>query len=125
MGAGDVVLDTACLSQLPSGGDSSPPDLAQWQQQLSRLDLTINHLLVTPWQQYAGKLTLASPDNNKSLQTLGYQGQQLSFAATLDEQQQLSLTQFSIAIPGMPQPFQLSGKIKIRCHWMSGQSKAH
>ncbi len=76
-------------------------------------DLTINHLLVTPWQQYAGKLTLTSPDNNKSLQTLGYQGQQLSFAVTLNEQQQLSLNQFSMAIPGMPQLFQLSGKIKI------------
>lgn len=113
LGAGDVVLETACLSQLPSGGDSSPLDLAQWQQQLSRFDLTINHLLVTPWQQYAGKLTLTSPDNNKSLQTLGYQGQQLSFAVTLNEQQQLSLNQFSMAIPGMPQLFQLSGKIKI------------
>lgn len=123
LAAGNVVVDTACLSQLPSGNESNSSDhslqnLAQWQQQLSHVDLNINNLLVTPWQQYAGKLALTSsarsqsPQNNVT-QELRYQGQQLSFAATLDEQQQLSLHQFSIAVPSLPQPVQLSGKIKI------------
>ncbi|AJJ64186.1 YdbH family protein [Yersinia aldovae] len=111
LGADKVALDTACLSQLPSSADSAPQDLAHWQQQLSRLDLNIGNLLITPWQQYAGKLTLSS--KGKLTQELRYQGQQLSFAATLDEQQQLNLHQFSIAVPGTPQPFQLRGKIKV------------
>lgn len=113
LGANQVALDTACLSQLPASGDSAAQDLANWQQQLSVLDLNIANLQITPWQQYAGKLTLTSPDPKKLLQELHYQGPQLSFAATLDEQQQLSLHQFSIAVPGTPQPFELSGKIKI------------
>lgn len=113
LGANQVALDTACLSQLPVSGDSAAQDLANWQQQLSVLDLNIANLQITPWQQYAGKLTLTSPDPKKLLQELHYQGPQLSFAATLDEQQQLSLHQFSIAVPGTPQPFELSGKIKI------------
>ncbi|MEY4476100.1 MAG: hypothetical protein RL248_1867 [Pseudomonadota bacterium] len=111
LGAVKVALDTACLSKLPSSKDSASQDLAYWQQQLSLLDLDIGNLLITPWQQYAGKLTLSSQD--KLTQELHYQGQQLSFAATLDEQQHFSLHQFSIAVPGLPQPLQLSGKIKI------------
>ncbi|EEQ11432.1 hypothetical protein ymoll0001_20020 [Yersinia mollaretii ATCC 43969] len=119
VGAGDVALDTACLSQLPASGESTPQNLAYWQQQLSVLSLDIAHLQITPWQQYAGKLTLTSSNTKgagpqtKFSQELRYQGQQLSFAATLDENQQLSLHQFSIAVPGTPQPFELSGKIKI------------
>ncbi|MBS0055823.1 YdbH family protein [Yersinia sp. Marseille-Q3913] len=117
--AGHVALDTACLSQLPSTGERAPQDLAYWQQQLSVLDLDIANLQITPWQQYAGKLTLTSSSQDSALpqqkfsQELRYQGQQLSFAATLDENQQLSLHQFSMAVPGTPQPFELSGKIKI------------
>lgn len=111
--ASNVALDTACLSKLPANGDSAPPNLAYWQQQMSVLDLDISNLQITPWQQYAGKLTLTSPDQHKLIQELRYQGPQLSFAATLDQDQQLSLHQFSIAVPGAPQPFELSGKIKI------------
>lgn len=111
--AGNVAVDTACLSKLPANGDSAPPNLAYWQQQMSVLDLNISNLQITPWQQYAGKLTLTSPDKHKLIQELRYQGSQLSFAATLDQDQQLSLHQFSIAVPGTPQPFELSGKIKI------------
>ncbi|MGE4799878.1 YdbH family protein [Yersinia hibernica] len=113
LGANSVAVDTACLSQLSGSGESAPQDLAYWQQQLSGIDLSIGNVQITPWQQYAGKLTLTSPDPKKLSQTLRYQGQQLSFTATLDEQQQLSLHQFSIAVPGTPQPFELSGKIKI------------
>ena len=113
LGANSVAVDTACLSKLTSSNESAPQDLAYWQQQLSVLDLNIDNLQITPWQQYAGKLTLTSPGDNKLTQALRYQGQQLSFAATLDAQQQLSLHQFSIAVPGVPQPFELSGKIKI------------
>lgn len=110
LAANTVAVDTACLSKLPSSDEGAPQNLAYWQQQLSKLDLNIGNLQITPWQQYAGKLTLTS---QKLSQELRYQGQQLSFAATLDAQQQLSLHQFSIAVPGTPQPFELSGKIKI------------
>ncbi|HDL8285455.1 TPA: YdbH family protein [Yersinia enterocolitica] len=110
LAANTVAVDTACLSKLPGSDEGAPQDLAYWQQQLSKLDLNIGNLQITPWQQYAGKLTLTS---QKLSQELRYQGQQLSFAATLDAQQQLSLNQFSIAVPGTPQPFELSGKIKI------------
>lgn len=110
LAANTVAVDTACLSKLPSSDEGAPQNLADWQQQLSKLDLNIGNLQITPWQQYAGKLTLTS---QKLSQELRYQGQQLSFAATLDAQQQLSLHQFSIAVPGTPQPFELSGKIKI------------
>ncbi|EPB4219980.1 YdbH family protein [Yersinia enterocolitica] len=110
LAANTVAVDTACLSKLPSSDEGAPQNLADWQQQLSKLDLNIGNLQITPWQQYAGKLTLTS---QKLSQDLRYQGQQLSFAATLDAQQQLSLHQFSIAVPGTPQPFELSGKIKI------------
>ncbi|CNI32899.1 YdbH family protein [Yersinia rohdei] len=113
LGANKVALDTACLSQLPASGDSAPLDLAYWQQQLSVLDVAINNVQITPWQQYAGKLTLTSSVTPNLSQELHYQGPQLSFAATLDNEQQLSLQQFSIAVPGAEQPFELSGKIKI------------
>ncbi|QBP98827.1 YdbH family protein [Yersinia enterocolitica subsp. palearctica] len=110
LAANTVAVDTACLSKLPGSDEGAPQDLAYWQQQLSKLDLNIGNLHITPWQQYAGKLTLTS---QKLSQELRYQGQQLSFTATLDAQQQLSLNQFSIAVPGTPHPFELSGKIKI------------
>ncbi|CNL06974.1 Dicarboxylate transport [Yersinia frederiksenii] len=113
LGANQVALDTACLSQLPRSDESAPQDLAYWQQQLSMLDVNIANLQITPWQQYAGKLTLTSPDKQKLIQELHYQGQQLRFSATLDQAQQLSVHQLSIAVPGTPQPFELSGKIKI------------
>ncbi|WP_145553554.1 YdbH family protein [Yersinia canariae] len=119
LGANTVAVDTACLSKLPHSGESAPQDLAYWQQQLSAFDLNIGNVQITPWQQYAGKLTfvgkqpLTSSDNKKLTQELRYQGQQLSFTATLDEEQQLSLHQFSIAVPGTSQPFELNGKIKI------------
>jgi Dicarboxylate transport len=113
LGAGNVALDTVCLSKLPANGDGTLYDLAYWQRQLSTLDLDIGSLQITPWQQYAGKLTLTSPDKHKLTQELRYQGQQLSFAATLDQNRQFSLHQFSIVVPGTAQPFELSGRIKI------------
>ncbi|ANI29309.1 hypothetical protein PL78_05570 [Yersinia entomophaga] len=106
-----LAMDTECLSQLTSDDpESTSQNLADWQRRLSSLDLHIDNLSVTPWQQYGGALSFTTA---KAGQVIDYQGDKLRFNATLDNQQQLHLQQFVLAIPGSVQPLRLSGTLSI------------
>lgn len=103
-------VDTRCLSLLPASESSTPLSLAEWQQKLPLLSIDIKRLTITPWQSYAGHLSLTSHSTG---QHINYQGSALSLDAQLDSHQQLSLNAFSIQLPGLPSPLTLAGKITL------------
>ncbi|ARZ00981.1 YdbH family protein [Yersinia ruckeri] len=109
--ANALKIDTECLSQLPSDrAASTTQSLIVWQQRIANIDLNINKLVITPWQNYAGAVSLTTTSSG---QIIDYRGPQLTFAATLDHQQQLNLDRLSITVPGSAQPLQLSGQLQI------------
>ncbi|MBP2171546.1 hypothetical protein J2125_004738 [Erwinia toletana] len=110
LGADNLVVNPPCLSKLPAGESSAAPrSLAAWQQMLPHADVTINQLVITPYQQYAGKLQLSL---DQKQQQLHYQGDSLRFSAQLHGQQ-LDIQQLSINHPALAQPVTLAGQLTL------------
>ncbi|WON78663.1 YdbH family protein [Serratia sp. UGAL515B_01] len=103
-------VDTDCFSKLSAKESQTPFSLVRLQSQLPLFDLTVDQLIITPWQFYAGKVQVLS--SILGLQ-LNYQGQNLSAAAKLDMHQQLTLSRLSITPPNGGTPINLTGKTTI------------
>lgn len=103
-------VDTACLSNMPASDGSKPLTLADIQNTLPSGSLVIHHLSVTPWQRYGGELHL---DNDGTALHLNVQGEALKLDASLDSQQQLTISSLQLTPPGSDVPLSLSGKITL------------
>lgn len=109
--ADDVNVDTDCLRNLPTGDDTRTPlALDVIQRALPTFDLAINHLSVTPWQAYAGGISLT---NDQAGQNLRYRGEKLSLDAHLDDKQRLTLHALTLRLPQSEQPITLDGEVQI------------
>lgn len=106
-----LALDSACLSRLPAKKEAAgaPRSLAQWQALLPPADVTIDRLMVNPYQSWAGALRLTlDPD----AQQLDYQGDNLRLRADLHGQQ-LALRQLTLQAPALSEPVSLHGTLKL------------
>src|SRR5471030_655449 len=105
-----LTVDTACLSHLPASAESKPLTLADIQNTLPSGSLVIHQLSVTPWQRYAGEVHL---DNDSAAQHLTVKGNALKLDASLDSQQQLTVTSLQLTPPGSDVPLSISGKVTL------------
>ncbi|WP_409308677.1 YdbH family protein [Pectobacterium sp. B1J-3] len=79
-----LTLNSDCLAHLTTESTDPPTTLSQWQQRLPAVDISIGTMTLQPWQAYAGRVQFSSDGNQ--LQTLRYQGEQLTFQAELNQQ---------------------------------------
>lgn len=104
-------VNTQCLEKLPSSDSPSAPlELDKIQQSLPLFDIAVNHLIVSPWQDYAGAISVA---NNVDGQTIRYRSDRLSVDARLDDKQKLTLKKLSLKVPQSDQPLELDGELQI------------
>lgn len=104
-------LNSECLNKLPQSDTRSdaPRTLAEWQAMLPRSFLTIEHFSISPWQHYAGRLSVAlSPED----QSLSLQGEGLRLSARLD-QQKLTISQLEIPWSESEPPLKLAGEMTM------------
>lgn len=106
----NLTLNTPCLSKLPqSENPAAPRSLADWQAMLPDADVTIDRLVITPYQNYAGKLQLTSRSGG---QQLDYQGDNLQLSARL-QGQQLDIQRLRVNHPALSQPVTLAGQLTL------------
>ncbi|WP_459177476.1 YdbH family protein [Ewingella americana] len=105
-----LTVDTRCLSNMPASTDGKPLTLADIQNSLPAGSVIVRQLSVTPWQRYAGELHL---QNDGAVQHLSLQGDALKLDASLDNQQQLTISSLSLIPPGSEVPLSLSGKVTL------------
>lgn len=99
------------MEKLPSSDSPSAPlELDKIQQSLPLFDIAVNHLIVSPWQDYAGAISVA---NNVDGQTIRYRSDRLSVDARLDDKQKLTLKKLSLKVPQSDQPLELDGELQI------------
>lgn len=107
----ELTLNPDCISKIPpdNSGPAAPRTLAEWQSMLPNTLVTVDKLLLTPWQQFTGGLRVTlSP----AQQVLHYSGPLLTLDATL-KGQSLELQQLKIsAFEGMD-PVELVGSFTL------------
>ncbi len=108
--ARQVEINSACFSQLPAtpSQPTAPRSLAEWQAMLPKATVTVDRLLVSPWQTWAGSLTLNVDDR----QRITYRGKSLSLEAEL-QGQQLNLHSLTLTAAALTQPVNLSGTLML------------
>ncbi|POP44327.1 YdbH family protein [Superficieibacter electus] len=104
----ELTINSACLSKLPQTEPSvvAPRTLAQWQSMLPYSWVNIDHLILSPWQQWQGSLAL---DLSAQKQAIRYQGKALSLAAQL-RGQALVVDEFALRVQADQPPITLSGQ---------------
>ncbi len=110
LNAGQVQINSSCFSQLPDSPSqpAAPRTLAEWQAMLPKAIVTVDRLLVSPWQTWAGSLTL----NIDEGQQITWQGKTLSLQAELNGQQ-LNLHTLTLNASPLTQPLHLSGTVTL------------
>lgn len=88
-------LDTSCLAKLPASETSTaaPRTLAQWQSILPNTWINIDNVILTPWQEWKGKLAISM---TPIVQQIRYQGEKVKFQGQL-RGQALTVSQLDIA----------------------------
>ncbi len=108
--AAQLSLNTPCLSKLPAEDNpGAPRSLAEWQSLLPPAQVTIEQLVIAPYQQYAGKLQLTLDEQQ---QQLAYSGDNLQLNARLNGQR-LDIAQLSLRHPALAQPVVLDGQLTL------------
>lgn len=105
-------LNSACLSQIPpdTSSDGRPGmTVKEWQAMLPLGDITVASLTLLPWPEYSGALRLSLRADQ---QQLHYDGQHISLAARL-ENQQLTLEKLSLKASPTRPPFELAGSLTL------------
>lgn len=111
MNVDNLDVDTHCLENLPkSETQSNPFSLIDLQQRLPLFDVSVKRLSITPWQQYAGALTL---DNDGEQQHLNYQSEHVSGSLVLNQQQELVIKSLHFTLPDANESLDLNGQIVI------------
>lgn len=109
--ANTLRLNPDCISKIPASDapPSAPRTLAQWQDMLPRSWVSVDILILTPWEQYAGALKL---DLTPARQVLDFQGNLLSLNAQLNGQS-VTIKQLSLdVLPGQA-PVTLAGEVTL------------
>lgn len=103
-----VNMDSGCLSQLPqSEASNAPRTLAEWQTLLPSANIKLDHLIISPWQQFAGQLTLSL---ERQRQQVTYQGDNVQLRATLVGQE---LAVEELRLLNGTSPLTLSGHVSL------------
>ena len=108
---GTLELDSACLAKLPQVEQSpaAPRTLAQWQAMLPNTWITIDNVILSPWQVWQGKLNVSL---SASVQQLRYQGDKVKFQGQL-RGQTLTVSELDVmAFEGQP-PVKLVGEFTM------------
>ncbi|POT55213.1 YdbH family protein [Citrobacter amalonaticus] len=111
LNVGTVELDSACLAKLPQTEPSlaAPKTLAQWQSMLPNTWIHIDKLVLSPWQEWQGKLSLSL---TPAIQQLSYQGEKVNFQGRL-RGQNFTVSEFNVAaFEGQP-PVKLVGDFTL------------
>ena len=111
LNVGTIELDSACLAKLPQTEPSpaAPKTLAEWQSMLPNTWINIDKLILSPWQEWQGKLSLSL---TPSTQQLRYQGEKVKFQGRLHGQN-LTVTELDVAaFEGQP-PVRLVGEFTM------------
>ena len=108
---GSLDINTACLNKLPATESSpaAPKTLAEWQAMLPKTWVNIDRLTLTPWQEWQGKISLALSEER---QTLHYNGDKVSVAATL-RGQVLTLEHMQLSLLENQPPVTLGGEFTL------------
>ncbi len=104
-------LNPDCISKIPASDapPSAPRTLGQWQAMLPRSWVSVDNLVLTPWEQYAGALKL---NLTPARQVLDFKGSLLSLNAQMNGQS-VTIKQLSIdALPGQA-PISLAGQVTM------------
>lgn len=107
----ELNINSACLSKLPESEPTpdAPRTLAEWQSMLPNSELTINHLRLSPWEKWQGKLTVSlTPER----QNLHYDGASVQLRASL-RGQTLNVDEFSAKILDDRPPITLVGALTM------------
>lgn len=105
-----VNIDSACASKLPADGQSGAArSIAQWQSMLPSVDLVISRLSVSPWQTWAGALTLTL---DKNRQTIRFHSQNLSLEGQLLGQK-MTIHAVILNVPGVVEPIKIGGTLSL------------
>ncbi|WP_034946535.1 YdbH family protein [Erwinia oleae] len=108
--AAGLDIDSDCFNQLPAGENrAAPRSIADWQAMLPAADINIDKVKVTPWQTWAGALTL---NLDGSAQRIRYSGEALSLIAEL-RGQQLDIQSLTLSAPGVEKPVSLAGTVTL------------
>lgn len=111
LNVGTIELDSACLAKLPQTEASpvAPKTLAEWQSMLPNTWINIDKLILSPWQEWQGKLSLSL---TPSTQQLRYQGEKVKFQGRLHGQN-LTVNELDVAaFEGQP-PVKLVGEFTM------------
>lgn len=108
---GTLELDSACLAKLPESEPSpaAPRTLAEWQSMLPDTWVNIDRLILSPWQEWQGKLSLSL---TPALQQIRYQGEKVNFQGRLHGQN-FTVSQLEVnAFENQP-PVKLEGEFTL------------
>ena len=108
---GTLEIDSACLAKLPQSETSpaAPRTLAEWQSMLPNTWITIDNVILAPWQVWQGKLNVSL---TPTIQQLRYQGEKVKFQGQL-RGQTLTVSELNVmAFEGQP-PVKLVGEFTL------------
>lgn len=107
----NVNIDSQCIAYLPSSEqDSTPLSLENLQQQLPLFTLHIDNLDVAPWSQYQGRVFL---NNDGARQNVSYQSKPITFAANLNQRQELTIESMALVLPDSQDKLELNGNVTV------------
>ncbi|MDE9446229.1 YdbH family protein [Xenorhabdus bovienii] len=107
--AASVHSNSPCLGQLPATENPSAPLLMEdTLSSIPAVKLAVDHLELTPWQEFAGKLQF---DSSRQGQTFSYQGKQLKLNVHTADKKTLVIHQFFVKLP--EQEISLNGDISL------------
>lgn len=108
---GTLELDSACLEKLPESEPSpaAPRTLAEWQSMLPNTWVNIDRLILSPWQEWQGKLSLSL---TPALQQIRYQGEKVNFQGRLHGQN-FTVSQLEVSAFENQPPVKLEGEFTL------------
>ncbi|HAT8003486.1 TPA: hypothetical protein GF860_04705 [Citrobacter koseri] len=108
---GTLELDSACLAKLPESEPSpaAPRTLAEWQSMLPDTWVNIDRLILSPWQEWQGKLSLSL---TPALQQIRYQGEKVNFQGRLHGQN-FTVSQLEVSAFENQPPVKLEGEFTL------------
>lgn len=111
LNVGAIELDSACLAKLPEATQSpaAPKTLAEWQSMLPNTWINIDKIILSPWQEWQGKLSVSL---TPTLQQLRYQGDKVTFQGHL-RGQTLTVSELEVSAFEQQPPVKLVGEFTL------------
>ncbi|MBI6547320.1 YdbH family protein [Xenorhabdus lircayensis] len=107
--AANIDSQSQCLAQLPATEKQSAPlSVPEILSSIPSVSLTVDHVALMPWQEFAGRLQFSSSTQG---QRFSYQGEQLKLNAYITDRKNLIIRQFFVKFP--EQEMNLNGNIAL------------